>query len=108
LKLFYIATDLAFPAHVAAYTGDLEHLRMLIENQIVNINERDDKGSTPAHKGMSSLYRLQHTEKVNRNTNWIANTESKYSIPKSAHAVIFKSQIAVEPKARENQDTAPE
>ena len=44
-------SDMNFPAHVAAYTGDLEHLRMLIENQIVNINERDDKGSTPAHKG---------------------------------------------------------
>ena len=25
---------------------------MLVENGIVNINERDDKGSTPAHKGM--------------------------------------------------------
>ena len=48
--LYYI--DLAFPAHVASYTGDLSHLRMLIENGIVNINERDDKGSTPAHKGM--------------------------------------------------------
>ena len=44
-------TGMSFPAHVAAYTGDLEHLRMLIENQIVDINERDDKGSTPAHKG---------------------------------------------------------
>ena len=44
------AENLAFPAHVAAYTGDLSHLRMLIENGIVNINERDDKGSTPAHK----------------------------------------------------------
>ena len=43
--------DLSFPAHVAAYTGDLTHLRMLVENGIVNINERDDKGSTPAHKG---------------------------------------------------------
>jgi len=43
---------MAFPAHVAAYGGDLEHLRMLVDNQIVNINERDDKGSTPAHKGM--------------------------------------------------------
>jgi len=43
---------MAFPAHVAAYVGDLEHLRMLVDNQIVNINERDDKGSTPAHKGI--------------------------------------------------------
>jgi ankyrin repeat domain-containing protein 42 len=44
------AQNMAFPAHVAAYSGDLEHLRMLIDNQIVHINERDDKGSTPAHK----------------------------------------------------------
>jgi len=44
--------DLAFPAHIAAYQGDLEHLKMLIENGIVNINERDNKGSTPAHKGV--------------------------------------------------------
>jgi len=43
---------MAFPAHVAAYGGDLEHLRMLVDNHIVNINERDDKGSTPAHKGI--------------------------------------------------------
>jgi len=43
---------MSFPAHVAAYVGDIEHLRMLVDNQIVNINERDDKGSTPAHKGI--------------------------------------------------------
>ncbi|XP_077987625.1 ankyrin repeat domain-containing protein 42-like isoform X2 [Glandiceps talaboti] len=42
--------NLSFPAHVAASTGDLSHLRMLIEQGVVNINERDDKGSTPAHK----------------------------------------------------------
>ncbi|ELU06087.1 hypothetical protein CAPTEDRAFT_176081 [Capitella teleta] len=42
--------NLAFPAHVSAYNGDVGHLRMLVENGIVNINERDDKGSTPAHK----------------------------------------------------------
>ena len=46
-----IFVDLAFPAHVAAYSGDIEHLRMLIDNGIVNLNERDDKGSTLAHKG---------------------------------------------------------
>ncbi|XP_038069458.1 ankyrin repeat domain-containing protein 42-like [Patiria miniata] len=42
--------NLAFPAHIAAYTGDLSHLKMLIEQGVVNINERDEKGSTPAHK----------------------------------------------------------
>lgn len=46
-----LVADLSFPAHVAAYNGELDHLRMLIENGVVNINERDDKGSTPAHKG---------------------------------------------------------
>ena len=29
---------------------------MLVENGVVNINERDDKGSTPAHKGLFTLY----------------------------------------------------
>lgn len=42
--------NLSFPAHVAAYNGDLDHLRMLVENGVVNINERDDKGSTLGHK----------------------------------------------------------
>ena len=51
-SIFYVI-DLAFPAHVASYSGDLNHLRMLIENGIVNINERDEKGATPAHKGLS-------------------------------------------------------
>jgi len=50
--VFHSVIDMAFPAHVAAYVGDLEHLRMLVDNQIVNVNERDDKGSTPAHKGI--------------------------------------------------------
>ena len=47
-------TDLAFPAHMAAASGDISHLRMLIEQGVVNINEKDDKGSTPAHRGMSN------------------------------------------------------
>ncbi|XP_031566533.1 ankyrin repeat domain-containing protein 42-like [Actinia tenebrosa] len=42
--------NLAFPAHVAAYNGDLPQLKMLIETGVVSINERDSKGSTPAHK----------------------------------------------------------
>ena len=52
---YFSLSDLAFPAHVAAYTGDLDHLRMLVENGVININERDDKGSTPAHKGTISI-----------------------------------------------------
>ncbi|KAL3846546.1 hypothetical protein ACJMK2_017525 [Sinanodonta woodiana] len=55
------AENLAFPAHVAAFKGDLDHLRMLVENGVVNINERDDKGSTPAHKaaGNGHIHILQ-------------------------------------------------
>ncbi|XP_072120446.1 ankyrin repeat domain-containing protein 42-like isoform X2 [Mobula birostris] len=43
--------NLAFPAHVSAFKGDLEALRQLVESRVININERDDKGSTPMHKG---------------------------------------------------------
>jgi ankyrin repeat domain-containing protein 42 len=43
--------DLAFPAHVAALNGDLDHIKLLVEQGVININERDDKGSTIAHKG---------------------------------------------------------
>lgn len=55
------AENLAFPAHVAAYNGELDHLRMLVENGVVNINERDDKGATPAHKaaGQGHIHILQ-------------------------------------------------
>ncbi|KAG9471051.1 ankyrin repeat domain-containing protein 42 [Eleutherodactylus coqui] len=42
--------NLAFPAHVAAFKGDLVTLRKLVESGIINVNERDDKGSTPLHK----------------------------------------------------------
>ncbi len=42
--------DLAFPAHVAAYNGDIEHLKLLVEHGVVHINERDERGATLAHK----------------------------------------------------------
>jgi len=53
--------NLAFPAHVAAYNGDIGHLRLLIEQGVINVNERDDKGCTPAHKaaGQGHLNVLQ-------------------------------------------------
>ncbi|XP_076435411.1 ankyrin repeat domain-containing protein 42-like isoform X1 [Babylonia areolata] len=55
------AENLAFPAHIAAYNGELDHLRILVENGVVNINERDDKGNTLAHKaaGQGHLHILQ-------------------------------------------------
>lgn len=40
-----------FPAHAAAYSGDLARVRFLIETGAVNVNERDDKGCTLLHKG---------------------------------------------------------
>lgn len=45
-----VIENLSFPAHVAAARGDVEYLRMLVENGVININERDDNGCTPAHK----------------------------------------------------------
>ena len=42
--------SLAFPAHVAAYAGDLNHLQALIEQGVVNINERNGRGNTPLHR----------------------------------------------------------
>ncbi|CAF0780144.1 unnamed protein product [Adineta ricciae] len=55
------AENLAFPAHVAAYNGDLEHVKLLIEQGVVNINERDEHGATLAHKaaGQGHLEILQ-------------------------------------------------
>jgi ankyrin repeat domain-containing protein 42 len=56
-----IILDLAFPAHIAAYNGDLEHIKLLIEQGVVNINERDERGATLAHKaaGQGHLHILQ-------------------------------------------------
>lgn len=48
---FISVSDLGYPAHLAAYAGDLEHLKSLIEKGVSNINEQDEKGSTVAHKG---------------------------------------------------------
>ncbi|XP_015262650.1 PREDICTED: ankyrin repeat domain-containing protein 42, partial [Gekko japonicus] len=42
--------NVMFPGHDAAFRGDLETIRCLLENRVININERDDKGSTLLHK----------------------------------------------------------
>ncbi|XP_031817709.1 ankyrin repeat domain-containing protein 42 isoform X3 [Sarcophilus harrisii] len=42
--------DLAFPGHAAAYKGDLEMLKKLVENGTININEHDDNESTLLHR----------------------------------------------------------
>ncbi|KAK3801224.1 hypothetical protein RRG08_010447 [Elysia crispata] len=63
--------NLSFPAHLASYSGDLDHLRMLVENGVVNINERDDKGSTLAHKaaGQGHIHVLQWLIEMGANMN---------------------------------------
>ena len=48
--------SLAFPAHIAAANDDLNQLRELIENGVVNINERDEHGATLLHKGLHFFY----------------------------------------------------
>jgi ankyrin repeat domain-containing protein 42 len=55
------AENLSFPAHIAAFNGDLNHLKLLVEQGVISINERDDKGCTPAHKaaGQGHLHILQ-------------------------------------------------
>lgn len=46
---------------MAAYNGDLEHLKLLIEQGVVNVNERDERGATLAHKaaGQGHIHVLQ-------------------------------------------------
>nr|XP_038033469.1 ankyrin repeat domain-containing protein 42-like isoform X4 [Anas platyrhynchos] len=53
---------LAFPAHSAAFKGDILVLRRLVKTGVVNINERDDKGSTLMHKvrAYRKIQELQH------------------------------------------------
>ncbi|KAG9332993.1 hypothetical protein JZ751_013948 [Albula glossodonta] len=56
--------SVAFPAHGAAFCGDLDALRKLVESGVINVNERDDKGSTPMHKaaGQGHLSCLQFAQ----------------------------------------------
>ncbi|XP_077197473.1 ankyrin repeat domain-containing protein 42 isoform X3 [Paroedura picta] len=53
--------DLRFPGHDAAFRGDFDTIRSLLENRVININERDDKGSTLLHKaaGQGNLNLIQ-------------------------------------------------
>ncbi|NXX88125.1 ANR42 protein, partial [Centropus bengalensis] len=53
--------SLAFPAHCAAFRGDLLALRRLVRSGVININERDDKGSTLMHEaaGQGHIHCLQ-------------------------------------------------
>ncbi|XP_053416136.1 ankyrin repeat domain-containing protein 42 isoform X2 [Nycticebus coucang] len=62
---------LAFPGHVAAFKGDLEMLKKLVEDGVININERADNGSTPMHKaaGQGHIECLQWLIKMGADNN---------------------------------------
>ncbi|XP_014441936.1 ankyrin repeat domain-containing protein 42 isoform X1 [Tupaia chinensis] len=66
---------LAFPGHMAAFKGDLEMLKKLVEDGVININERDDSGSAPMHKaaGQGHIECLQWLIKMGADSN-ITNT----------------------------------
>ncbi|KAM6157490.1 ankyrin repeat domain-containing protein 42 [Rhynchocyon petersi] len=62
---------LAFPGHVAAFRGDLEVLKKLVDDGVININERDSNGSTPMHKaaGQGHIACLQWLIKMGADSN---------------------------------------
>ncbi|XP_063527343.1 ankyrin repeat domain-containing protein 42 isoform X9 [Pongo pygmaeus] len=62
---------LAFPGHVAAFKGDLGMLKKLVEDGIININERADNGSTLMHKaaGQGHIECLQWLIKMGADSN---------------------------------------
>ncbi|XP_075402492.1 ankyrin repeat domain-containing protein 42 isoform X3 [Tenrec ecaudatus] len=72
---------LAFPGHVAAYKGDLETLKELIEDGIININERDHNGSTLMHKaaGQGHIECLQWLIEMGADSNITDKAEEKPS-----------------------------
>ncbi|KAM4845875.1 ankyrin repeat domain-containing protein 42 isoform 2-T2 [Thomomys bottae] len=63
--------SLAFPGHVAAFKGDLAMLKKLVEDGVINFNERDDNGSTPMHKaaGQGHIECLQWLIKMGADNN---------------------------------------
>lgn len=75
------ADDLAYPAHVAAFSGDLEHLKGLIEKGVSNINEQDEKGSTAAHKAAAQghVHILQWLVEKNADLT-LRNTQGKTAL----------------------------
>ncbi|XP_021572602.1 ankyrin repeat domain-containing protein 42 isoform X1 [Carlito syrichta] len=72
---------LAFPGHVAAFKGDLEMLKKLVEDGVININERADNGSTPMHKaaGQGHIECLQWLIKMGADGNITNNAGERPS-----------------------------
>ncbi|XP_054830100.1 ankyrin repeat domain-containing protein 42 [Eublepharis macularius] len=68
--------NFTFPGHDAAFRGDIETIRSLLENRVISINERDDKGSTLLHKaaGQGHLSLLE----------WLINREADCNITNDA------------------------
>ena len=58
---------------MAAYKDDLATLRTLIEQGVININERDEKMSTPAHKaaGQGHVRVLQWLVEMGANSKFV-------------------------------------
>lgn len=52
---YIILLDLSYPAHNSAFKGDLAYLQMVIETGVASIDERDERNSTPLHKGISII-----------------------------------------------------
>ena len=48
----FLFPDLSYPAHNSAFKGDLAYLQMVIETGVASVNERDERNSTPLHKGI--------------------------------------------------------
>lgn len=62
--------EASFPAHLAARTGDLAHLRRLVEGGVVDVAEVDEDGDTLLHKaiGQSSVVEWLLENGANVNT----------------------------------------